>query len=360
MIMDPDFGVLLTGIFLALGLVLPVIFCFYIAFGLLEDSGYLPRLSILLDKVFKIMGLNGKGVIPLVMGFSCITMSILTTRMLNSEKEKNIACFLVFLCMPCAPLLAVMLVILDDMPFYATVTVFTIILSQILVAGVLANRILPGIRSGLIMQIPAMRVPKLFPVLKMAYQKTFHFMKEAIPVFVFSSVVVFLFQKAGGLAFLETTFGPYLDKILGLPEKSIQVFLKTMIRRESGAAELQHLAGGFTHLQLVVNLLVMTLIAPCINAIIVLFKERGLKTGASILATGVVYAVAVGSLVNLACQALGITYGKYRKRTYLPDHLPCFFLPITISSRSPMGKSKGCISISRKPAASMASGIISC
>ena len=100
MFIDPDFGILPTGVFLALGLVMPVLFCFYLVFGILESSGYLPRLSILLDKVFRKMGLNGKGVIPLVMGFSCVTMAILTTRLLDTRKEKNIATFLLLLGMP--------------------------------------------------------------------------------------------------------------------------------------------------------------------------------------------------------------------------------------------------------------------
>ena len=130
MFVDPDFGILPTGVFLALGLVMPVLFCFYLVFGILESSGYLPRLSILLDKIIRKMGLNGKGVIPLVMGFSCVTMAILTTRLLDTKKEKNIATFLLLLGMPCAPLIAVMLVILDNMPFTATLTVFGIIFAQ--------------------------------------------------------------------------------------------------------------------------------------------------------------------------------------------------------------------------------------
>ncbi|MBF0468787.1 MAG: ferrous iron transporter B, partial [Desulfamplus sp.] len=308
MIIDPDFGVLPTGVFLALGLVLPVIFCFYIAFGVLEDSGYLPRLSILLDRVFRKIGLNGKGVIPIVMGFSCITMALLTTRMLNSEKEKNIASFLIFLCMPCAPLIAVMLVILDKMPFSATATVFGIISLQIFIAGYLANRIIPGPRSSFIMEIPVMRMPKAWSVLKMATKKSHHFMKEAVPVFIYASIVIFLFQRAGGLAMLETYVGPFIHKVLGLPEQSIQVFIKTMIRRESGAAELEHLRDAYTNLQLVVNLLVMTFIAPCINAIIVLFKERGVRTGSIIMGTVIIYAFFIGSVVNYACMALGITF----------------------------------------------------
>ncbi len=308
LIMDPDFGVLPTGVFLALGLVLPVIFCFFIAFGILEDSGYLPRISILLDKVFRRMGLNGKGVIPLVMGFSCITMAILTTRILNSEKEKNIACFLVFLCMPCAPLLAVMLIILDTMPFSATITVFTIIFTQILIAGYFADKILPGIRSSMIMEIPVMRVPKFLSVIKMASKKSYHFMREAIPVFVMASIAVFIFQRIGGLELLENTLGPMIDKILGLPDKSIQVFIKTMIRRESGAVELERLADVYTNLQLLVNLLVMTFVAPCINAVIVLFKERGMKVGSTIMFTVVLYAIVIGSAVNYTCHLFGITF----------------------------------------------------
>lgn len=308
MIVDPDFGVLPTGVFLALGLVVPVLFCFYIAFGLLEESGYLPRISILLDKVLKKMGLNGKGVIPLVMGFSCVTMAILTTRLLDTEKEKNIASFLLFLTMPCAPLVAVMLVILDKMPASASITVFTIILSQILIAGYLASKIIPGRTSPLFLEIPAMRIPRPLYIIKSAFEKTLHFMKEALPVFIAASLLVFLFQRLGGLAWLENVSGPILSQVMGLPEKSIQVFIKTMIRRESGATDLQHLSHFYTNLQLVVNLLVMTFIAPCLNAIIVLYKERGVKAGTGIMVAVTVYAIVLGSIVNYTCRYLGITF----------------------------------------------------
>ena len=308
MIMDPDFGILPSGVFLALGLVLPVIFCFYLAFGLLEASGYLPRVSILLDRLFRRIGLNGKGVIPLVMGFSCVTMAILTTRVLASEKEKNIAAFLLFLCVPCAPLVAVMLIILDGMPLSATLTVFGVIAAQVLIAGYLADKILPGGRSPLILEIPAMRIPRLWPVLRMASRKSYFFMKEAVPVFVFASLVVFIFQRFGGLDMLEKLLGPMIHQVLGLPEKSIQVFIKTMIRRESGGAELEHLAYSYTNLQLVVNMLVMVFLVPCLNAVMVLFKERGMRAATLIMVTVFFYAILVGSLVNYTCRVLGVTF----------------------------------------------------
>jgi ferrous iron transport protein B len=308
MLVDPDFGILPTGVFLAIGLVLPVLFCFYIAFGLLEDSGYLPRISILLDKLLQNMGLNGKGLIPLIMGFSCVTMAILTTRMLDTEKEKNIASFLLLLGMPCAPLLAVMFIVLGKMPVSASITVFGIIFVQILLAGIMLNKILPGRRTPLLMEIPVMRWPKMTQVLKMAALKTYFFMKEAVPVFILASFVVFLFDRIGGLAVLERISEPIIGGFMGLPEKSVQVFIKTIIRRESGATEIEHLSAVYNNLQMVVNLLVMTFLSPCMNAIIVLFKERGSKAAAVMIVTVMIYAVLFGSLVNHFCRLLGISF----------------------------------------------------
>jgi ferrous iron transport protein B len=153
-----------------------------------------------------------------------------------------------------------------------------------------------------------MRLPKPAQVIKSALLKTYFFIKEAIPIFIYASLFVFLFQRIGGLEVAEDVLRPLTNNIMGLPEKSVQVFIKTIIRRESGATELEHLRNNYTNLQLVVNLLVMTFLTPCINAILVLFKERGRKTGALIMSTVVIYAILMGSLVNHVCLALGITF----------------------------------------------------
>jgi ferrous iron transport protein B len=308
MITDPDFGILPTGVFLALGLVLPVLFCFYLFFGLLEDSGYLPRISFLLDKVFKAIGLNGKGVMPLTMGFSCVTMAILTTRMLDTPKERNIATFLLVLGFPCAPLLAAMFVVLDRMPVTATLAIFGLIFSQILVAGFLAARIIPGTSSPLLMEIPAMRIPNPLHIIRKSYFRTYSFMKEAIPVFVLASCIVFIFDRLGGLRALESFLQPLINGFLGLPEKSVQVFIKTMIRRESGATELMHLSDIYSNLQLVVNLFIMLNLTPCVNSIVVIFKERGFKAATTIVGTVLLYAIVAGGVLNHLCLFLGITF----------------------------------------------------
>lgn len=305
---DPDFGVFPTGVFLALGLVTPVLFCFYIAFGLLEDSGYLSRLAILMDRLFQKIGLNGKGIIPLAMGFSCVTMAILSTRVLDTEKEKNIMSFLLLLGMPCAPLLAVMLVILGPMPISATITVFGIIIAQLVIAGYFSNKLIFGARSPLIMEIQPMRIPRIAQVFGQAVTKTWHFMKEALPVFVLASMLVFMVEYFGGLTFLEKILKPVVSGFMGLPEKSVQVFIKTLIRRENGATEIQHLSALYDHVQLVVNLLVMTFLSPCINATLVLIKERGVRTASTILIAVMIYALFMGGVINHTCRLLGVTF----------------------------------------------------
>ena len=153
-----------------------------------------------------------------------------------------------------------------------------------------------------------MRLPKPIQILKSATVKTYFFMKEAIPVFILASLIVFLFERIGGLTLLEQISKPVIKDFMGLPEKSVQVFIKTIIRRESGATEIEHLSNIYTNVQLVVNLLVMTFLFPCINATIVLFKERGTRAAVTIMTINVIYAILIGSLVSHACRILGITF----------------------------------------------------
>lgn len=307
-IMDPDFGLLPTGLFLAFGIVMPVLFFFFFAFGLLQSSGYLARLSVLLDRIFRHIGLNGKGVMPLVMGLSCVTMALITTRMLETKKERIIASFLLLLGLPCAPLLGVMLVVLADLPATATLAVFGVLGVQVVLAGMLANRLVPGLSPDFIMVVPPMRLPRLRIVLRQTVRQTYLFMKEAVPLFLLASLVLFVIDRLGGLDLLEEAARPVTQGLLGLPDQAVQVFIKTMIRRENGAAELALVKGHFSNLQLVVTLVVMTLILPCVNSLIVLIKERGIGVSLVILGVIMVYALMVGALLDHACLWAGVTF----------------------------------------------------
>jgi ferrous iron transport protein B len=306
-LMDADFGLLPAGLFLALGLVLPVLFCFYLLQAVLEDSGYLPRLAVLLDRLLRWLGLNGQALISLVLGFSCITMAVITTRMLPTRKERLILTLLL-VGIPCAPLLAVMMVILGKLPWTASVFLFGLVGLRLLLLGSLASNLTPGSLPDFMLEIPQMRIPRPRVLLAKTWRRIRQFMREAIPIFLLASFLIFLFDRAGGLDVVENLARPFVHGLLGLPDDAVQVFIKTAIRREAGAAELNLLYTQFDNLQLIVTLLVMTFVMPCINATIVIIKERGLGAAMVILSTVLVFAVAAGAVVNLVCRTLGIDF----------------------------------------------------
>jgi ferrous iron transport protein B len=307
-LLDPDFGLLPTGLFLAVGVVFPVLLFFYLAFAVLQDSGYLARLSVLLDRHMRRVGLNGRGLVPLAMGFSCVTMALITTRMLETRRERLIASFLMMLAVPCAPLLGVILVVLGDLPPSATVLVFSLIALQLLLAGSIANRLLPGRSGDFIMELPPMRIPRLRHVLWTTWRQTFLFMREAVPYFLLATFALFVFDRLGGLQLTKEALRPGFESLLALPEETVQVFIKTFVRRENGAAELERLKEHFTPLQLVVTILLMTFVAPCINSVLVLYKVRGTLAATAILLVITGYALVLGAVVNHGCHILGVTF----------------------------------------------------
>ncbi len=304
------FGLVSVGLTLAFGVVVPVLATFFFAFGILEDSGYLPRLSVLLDRLLRKIGLNGKGILPLVLGFSCITMAILATRMLETKRERFIATFLLVLGLPCAPLLAVMLVLLAGMSIWASVTVFGVIITQIILIGFLLGKILPGRRSDFILELPPIRIPRLRSLVKTTLWRIWWFTKEAMPLFLLATFILFILDQVGTLAFLERIGKPVMTGFLGLPAESIQVVIMTLIRRESGVALLKQFSdsGGFDSVQVVVCLLVLTFLSPCVNAVLVMLKERGIKGTLCIMGFVTSYALLVGATVSWVCRALGVNF----------------------------------------------------
>jgi len=305
-----DFGLLTVGLVLSLAIVLPVLCTFFFAFALMEDSGYLPRLSLLTDRVLRKLGLNGKGVLPLVMGLSCVTMAVLSTRILDSRKHRTIATLLLILTVPCAPLLSVMLVLLARLSFWATVVFFGLLLVQFFIVGALANLLIPGKRPDFVLELPPMRAPRLKSTLTKTGHQISWFLKEAIPYFLLGTFVLFLLDQLGALDALRSGLQPVSVKLLGLPQESADVFFMTVVRREAGAALLaqQAAVGMYDGVQVVVTLMVMTLMIPCINSVLVMYKERGFLTASAILVFVVVYSLMVGGLLRSVFLWLGVEF----------------------------------------------------
>jgi ferrous iron transport protein B len=244
------------------------------------------------------------------MGFSCVTMAVLSTRVLDSRKQRIIATLLLILTVPCAPLLSVMMVLLARLSIWATVVFFGLLLVQFFIVGALANLLIPGKRPDFVLELPPMRAPRLKGTLiKTGHQITW-FLKEAIPYFLLGTFVLFLLDQFGALDALREGLHPVSVRLLGLPDESADVFFMTVVRREAGAALLaqQAASGLYDGVQVVITLMVMTLMIPCINSVLVMYKERGFVISTAILLTVIAYSLLAGGLMNFGFRWLGVQF----------------------------------------------------
>ncbi len=270
-----EFGILTMAPIYILGLLLPLVIGFYLLMSILEDSGYLPRIAALTDRLLNMVGLNGKAIIPIILGFGCVTMATITTRILGSKREKLIATFLLGLAIPCSAQLGVIAGLIANLGAKLTIIYVITIILIFGIAGALMNKLMPGESTPLLIDLPSIRIPVASNVLLKTWQKTWMFLKEATPLFVLGAVIITVLQFSGALVAVQNFMMPLTVKWLELPKETATAFIMGIIRRDFGAAGLT--AISMTHVQTLVSLVVMTLFVPCIAAIMVIFKERGVK-----------------------------------------------------------------------------------
>jgi len=297
-------SLLVDGIVAGIGSVLvflPQILILFFFILLLEDSGYLPRLAVLSDRLFKRMGLNGKAFLPMVLGIGCVTMATMTTRILNSKKERLLASILLALGIPCSAQLGVILGIISGISPLATLVVFGTVGAQVFLAGHLLSRILPGKRSDFVLEIPPIRTPLWRNIFKKTTLRVKWFLREALPLFVLGTLILFTLDRLNLLSRMVRAVEPVVTGLLSLPSQTAMVFFLGFLRRDYGAAGLFDMArnNALTPVQIVVSLTVMTLFVPCVANFFVLIKEQG--TRSALLITGLisVYAILVGAVLNL-------------------------------------------------------------
>ena len=304
------YGLITMGVTYAIAIVLPVVATFFLMFGFLEDSGYIPRLAIFCDRIFRVMGLNGKAVLPMVLGLGCDTMATMTTRILGTPKERLIAILLLALGIPCSAQLATILGILGGVSVWALLTLFTVVLGQMFLVGWLAARVLKGDRSEFVLELPPIRWPRLGNLLTKTRLRIWWYLGEAVPLFLVGTVLLFVLDRLGALDWIAAAGRPVVTGLLGLPPATAQILVMGFLRRDYGAAGLFQLAhtGQLTGVQAVVALTVMTLFVPCVANFLMMVRERGLKTGFAILGVITPVAVFTGAGLNYVLHALGIHF----------------------------------------------------
>jgi ferrous iron transport protein B len=302
------YGLITMALTYALAIIFPIVTAFFFALSVLEDSGYLPRLALIVNRVFRGMGLNGKAVLPMVLGLGCDTMATLTARIMETRKERILVTLLLALGVPCSAQLGVILGLFGALPVWAPIVWGAVVMGVLFAVGFLAARLLPGERSDLILEVPPMRRPQLRNVLIKTVGRLEWYLKEAVPIFVLGTFVLFVLDTAGLLQPIVHASEPAVVGMLNLPPKAAEAFLVGFFRRDYGSAGIYALfqQGLLAPVQAVVALVTITLFVPCVANFFVIVKEHGVRTALVITAFIFPFAFVVGGAVNLALRATGL------------------------------------------------------
>jgi len=290
-----EFGVLTMTPMYLFGVILPLVTGFYILLALLEDSGYLPRIAALADRSLSSMGLNGRAIIPFILGLGCVTMGTLTTRILGSKRERVIATALMAIAIPCSAQIAVIAALMAGVgPAYAA-GYFGALVAIFVTVGTALHKITPGVSTDLLIDLPTLRIPRLDNVLRKSFMKVYQFMKEVTLFFVAGALLISILEVTGALGSIQALATPLTVGWLGLPADAATAFVMGFVRRDFGAAGFFTMS--LTAAQLLVAMVTITLFVPCIASVMVIWKERGPGYVAGLFAGSVGIAFVAGGLL---------------------------------------------------------------
>ncbi|MBK8031032.1 MAG: ferrous iron transporter B [Chloroflexi bacterium] len=303
-----DYGIITMALSYGIAIVFPIVATFFLAFSILEDTGYLPRLAIMFNRVFNLLGLNGKAVLPMVLGLGCDTMATMSTRILETRKERLLVTLLLALGVPCSAQLGVVLGMVNQVSTAGMLLWAGVVIGTMFVVGWLAAKLLPGARSDFILELPPLRLPQIGNITVKTVARVEWYLKEVLPLFVVGTLILFALDKTGALAVVERLAAPLVVNALGLPAAATGAFLIGFLRRDYGAAGLfaLALAGELNTQQMIVSLIVVTLFVPCVANVLMIAKEYGAKIALYVVLTVFPLAFAVGALVNVVLNWLHI------------------------------------------------------
>jgi ferrous iron transport protein B len=292
-----------VGLYAALGVALGFLLPFYIILGVLEDSGYLPRVAYLMDRPCHLLGLHGKACIPMIVGLGCNVPACVGCRIMENKRDKLITTFLSTM-VPCSARTAVILGLVGVyMGLQWAVILYIIDFALIFIVGRVLNRLLPGVSVGIILEIPQYRTPSTKVVLRQAWTRFRPFLIVAIPLIIVGSVVLEGLRSSGHLDAIASAMSPVTVQWLGLPAFTGALLLIGVLRKEATLVLLASVAGTadvaavMAPLQIFVFSFVVMVYVPCISTIAALVKEVGWKWAAGISLAEIGLAVLLGGIL---------------------------------------------------------------
>jgi ferrous iron transport protein B len=292
-----SFGLLTTGLFVPIAAVLPYIVAFYLVLSFLEDSGYLPRLAVLLDKLMHSVGLHGMAIVPMMLGLGCNVPGALATRVLETKRERFIAATLMAIAIPCMAQIAMIFGLIGKYGARGLFPVFGTLFIVWFVFGLLMNLIIKGESPEIFTEIPPYRLPYFGALLKKVFMRIKWFLKEAIPFVLLGVFIVNILYSLGIIEFLGKIAAPIITKLMGLPFEAVGALIIGFLRKDLAVGMLAPL--GLTLKQLIIASVVLTMYFPCVATFAILLKELGIIDMIKAAVIMIVSAFLVGALLNL-------------------------------------------------------------
>ena len=294
------------GIAGAIGGVLVYVVPFFLIIEILQDSGYLPRAAFLMDRLMHSLGVHGKTIIPMILGFGCNVPACAGCRIMETEREKKISIALTSL-VPCAAAMTVVLGLVGRyLGFYWVLTLFLINFFVIFVVGRILNKTLPGQCTELIMEMHEYRVPNYAVIFKQTWVRTKEFIFKAMPIMVLLGIILEVLLIFNALEPINVILSPVTVLWLGLPAVTGVFLIYGILRKELTLVLLSILANSLnvtllellTPIQMVVFSMVTMLYVPCFATIIILAKQTNWKYAIQISLLEIFLALLVGGIIN--------------------------------------------------------------
>lgn len=291
-----SFGILTTGLYIPLGVVLPFLIPFYLLLGILEDIGYLPRLSVILDAFMHRIGLHGAAILPCVLGMGCSVPAVLSVRILESAKQRYLAATLMTMAIPCASQNAMIFGILAPYGLRYIFIVYTTLFLSFVVTGYLLHKFIGGESPEIFMEIPPYRMPNPEALLKKTFIRVREFLKEAVPYIALGMIIMNFFYLTGLMHLIGEKLRPIVSGLLGLPSDAATALIIGFLRKDVGIGMFAPL--DMSPEQYVIAAVVLAMYFPCVATFMVMLKELGVSGTAKSVALRLVAALVVGSALN--------------------------------------------------------------
>ncbi len=292
-----SFGLLSTGLYIPFAAVLPYIVSFYLALGILEDVGYLPRLAVLMDTIMHRLGLHGYAIIPTVLGFGCNVPAVMATRILESRKQRFIAATLISIGVPCAALQAMIIGLVGQQGMVYVAMVYGSLFLSWVIIGLILNRSVKGFNPELLVEIPPYRLPPWRVIGEKLWLRVSGFIKEALPIVLGTVLVVNILFNFGLFDAIANIAAPVLTRVWGLPKETIVALVVGFLRKDVAMGMLAPLA--LTAKQLVISSTVLAMFFPCVATFVILARELGVRDVLKAVGIMIAAALIVGGLQNL-------------------------------------------------------------